>query len=232
MCRHDRVVRLVIAKRGDRVLMTCRHVNEQRDLYLDGDLSPSLTAEVHAHLLQCPACQQQFEMMRACGDLISRDESEPILDSGFASRVVASLPKRSAPPVLMTRRDVRQRFFRIFAGAGLPAAAAMLFLCVLIWPSTSEPEGIVLPAREEATPVTAVDEFVTPMKDVIRDTNNTIQSMTEAVGATVESTDIQLPADATTSQPSLLDAFLSPFKDAMTPPPAEDSKADEEIVRF
>lgn len=200
-------------------------------MYLDGELSPSLTAEVHAHLLQCPACQQQFEMMRACGDLISKDTAEPVLDSGFASRIVASLPKRSAQPVLMTRRDARQRFFRLFAGAGLPAAAAMLFLCVLIWPSNSAPEGIVLPASKEITPPSPVETLVGPMSDAISETGKTIQHMTDAVETTVKSANMNLPSDGATSQPSLIDVFLSPFKDAMTPIDA-DEKTEEEIVRF
>lgn len=222
--------------------MTCRHVNELRDAYLDGDLSPSLTAEVHAHLLQCPACQQQFEMMRACGDLIARDESEPVLDTGFASRVVASLPKKSAPaPDLMTRRDVRQRFFRIFAGAGLPAAAAMLFLSVLIWPTSQD--GIVLDETMKASDVTAPDVttpvagIVSPTIDTVRDTRETIRGVTDAFTKTVDNVPELQPMEESsapsTSQPSLLDAFLSPFKDALTPvPAASDKESDKEIVRF
>lgn len=204
-------------------------------MYLDGELSPSLTAEVHAHLLQCPACQQQFEMMRACGDLISADCSEPVLDAGFASRVVASLPKRSTQPVLMTRRDARQRFFRIFAGAGLPAAAALLFLSVLIWPTgTPEPDGVVLPGTVEAKQVTPVDELVSPAIQAISDTRDTLRGMTDVMAATVDGAELTpvTEDDSTTTQPSLLDAFLSPFKDALNPPASDNDDSDKEIVRF
>ncbi|MCB9855919.1 MAG: zf-HC2 domain-containing protein [Phycisphaerales bacterium] len=213
------------------MLLTCRHVNEQRDLYLDGELSPSLTAEVHAHLLQCPACQQQFEMMRACGDLIAKDAAEPVLDAGFASRVVASLPKRSATSVLVTRRDNRQRFMKIFAGAGLPAAAALLFLSVLIWPTPEKPSGIVL--DKTATNLTPVDELVSPAINVLGETRDTIRDVTKAVQKSVDNAELaSVPSnDGTTTQPSLLDAFLSPFKNALTPP-ADDTESDKEVVRF
>ena len=212
--------------------MTCRHVNDLRDSYLDGELSPSLTAEVHAHLLQCPACQQQFEMLRACGDLIAQDSAEPELDGGFASRVVAMLPRQTLAPVLMTRRDNRQRFMKIFAGAGLPAAAAMLFLSVLIWPTSPEPQGVVLPEAVEAT--LPVEELVGTPIDAWQDTKSTFVGVRNALVETFDRTNLPsgTPGDDATTQPSLLDAFLSPFKDALTPPTTEAGESDKEVVRF
>lgn len=61
------------------MVMTCRHVQQLRDSYLDGELSSSLMAEVHAHLLQCPECQRQVEMIRIAGHVIAGDRSEPAL---------------------------------------------------------------------------------------------------------------------------------------------------------
>ena len=138
---------------AETVLMTCRHVAQLRDTYLDGELSPALTAELHAHLLQCPACQEHFEMFRACAELITKDRPEAKLDSGFASRVVAALPRPgvSLPDLgLRTRRERRRRFWWRVAGAGLPAAAAVLFFTVLVWP-TAAPNGSEASARGAAT---------------------------------------------------------------------------------
>jgi len=45
--------------------LTCRNVRQLHDAWLDGELSANMNAEVHAHLLQCPECQQQVEMIRA-----------------------------------------------------------------------------------------------------------------------------------------------------------------------
>ena len=123
------------------MLMTCRNVRQFHDPYLDGELSPSLMAEVHAHLLQCPECQRQVEMIRASGTVIAQDRAEPVLDSGFASRVVAEL-KKAGPDgrsVTETRRARRRRRWRVGISASLPAAAAVLFFSVLVWPS-GEPE--------------------------------------------------------------------------------------------
>ncbi|HVP12710.1 MAG TPA: anti-sigma factor [Phycisphaerae bacterium] len=119
------------------MVMTCRHVQQLRDSYLDGELSSSLSAEVHAHLLQCPECQQKVEMIRVAGHVIATDCSEPPLRPDFAQRVVACLPSVGfgKPAGLMTRRVRRQYFWRRAFGASLPAAAAVLFFCVLVWPT-------------------------------------------------------------------------------------------------
>src|SRR6185436_13710965 len=101
------------------MLMTCRNVRQLHDAFVDGELSASLTAEVHAHLLQCPECQHEIEMLRAATDVITQDHSEPIMDSGFASRVIAQMPR---PVTVITdspddsiEHGRRQRIFRIFA---------------------------------------------------------------------------------------------------------------------
>jgi hypothetical protein len=215
-------------------------VNDLRDTYLDGDLSSSLTAEVHAHLLQCPACQEQMEMFRACEEVIQRDQDMPELDAGFASRVMANLPKPALTITPRTRQDVRRRSWRIFAGAGLPAAAAVLFLCVLIWPTTPEPNGIVLPAKLEApaTATTGINEIVDPALNTLIGTRDAIQNVTDTVGIGLKDAGKELANEAGVSpatQPvSLLDVLLSPFSDALTPIPMDASKNEDkpELVRF
>src|SRR5262249_11516679 len=72
--------------------MTCRNCLDLRDAFLDGELSETQVAEVHAHLLQCPECQQHIEMMRACGDVIRKDRRGPRLSMDFSDRLMASLP--------------------------------------------------------------------------------------------------------------------------------------------
>lgn len=222
--------------------VTCRHVNDLRDTYLDGELSSSLTAEVHAHLLQCPACQEQMEMFRACEEVIQRDQDMPELDAGFASRVIANLPKPAVTITPRTRQDVRRRSWRIFAGAGLPAAAAILFLCVLVWPTTPEPNGIVLPAKLEApaTATTGVNEIVNPALNTMLGARNAIQDVTDTVEIGLKDAGKELATDADASsatQPvSLLDVLFSPFSEALTPIPTEPDASENdgkpELVRF
>lgn len=53
----------------------CRHVIEQIETYLDGELAAEVRAEVHAHVEGCPPCAERTafqvrlrEMLRsACG---------------------------------------------------------------------------------------------------------------------------------------------------------------------
>jgi anti-sigma factor RsiW len=90
-------------------MMTCRHVQHLQDRFLDGDLPASMVAEVHAHLLQCPACQHQMEICRASTDVIAKDDAHFELDSGFAMRVVAALPKPSPSAALGGAQRFRRR---------------------------------------------------------------------------------------------------------------------------
>lgn len=221
--------------------VTCRHVNDLRDAYLDGDLSSHLTAEVHAHLLQCPACQQDMELLRACGEVIALDQDAPALDAGFASRVVANLPKPAVSITPVTRQDIRRRYWHVFAGAGLPAAAAIVFLCVLVWPAPRPPEGIVLPATHEAAArVTGVVEIVNPAIGTLQGTRDAIRDVTDTVviGMNEAGRELTAHGEPEVKPVSLLDVLLSPFSEALTPisgsqgTPAADDGTEAEVVRF
>lgn len=220
------------------MLMTCRHVRQLHDAYVDGELSPSLMAEVHAHLLQCPECQQQVEMLRACGTVINGDESEPVLDSGFASRVVASF--QQATPrigaVLETRRARRQRLWRGAISVSLPAAAAVLFFSILIWPSEQTPVGPRVVAGK-AVDASGVGDMVHPTLDAMADTKQAAESLNqllEIAGSEarqgVEEGLGKVPRPAA----SPLDLLLEPFSGLLEPRPPEATEGDDEpeIVRF
>lgn len=223
--------------------MTCRHVAQLRDTYLDGELSPGLTAELHAHLLQCPACQEHFEMFRACAELITKDRPEVKLDSGFASRVVAALPRPSVslPDLgLRTRRDRRRRFWWRVAGAGLPAAAAVLFFTVLIWP-TGAPNGsgrFVLGEAREATGLAGVKDVAAPALDAGAKLQDAAGSLSLLQQILVDEARRDVDAGERAVRPSrettLLDAFLQPFRDVLQPIEEEEAAASEpdDLVRF
>lgn len=218
--------------------MTCRHVAQVRDVYLDGELSPSLTAEVHAHLLQCPECQEQIEMFRACGEVIAKDRPEPMLDSGFASRVVAALPKTDSTTGsgLQTRRSLRQRFWRLAIGSSVPAAAAVLFFAVLIWPSGG-PFGEVKPAVYEK-PTDAVQGMVAPTLNAVTETQDAVKSLGKLQGILVDEVRHYVDEGEGTEndrpEATILDIFLQPFRDVLQPIEEQDveSPDDEKIIRF
>ena len=162
------------------MLVTCRHVRQLHDAYIDGELSPSLMAEMHAHLLQCPECQREVEMTRACETVIARDRSEPELDAGFASRVVASLPKSSAPrsAAFEAHRIRRRNWWRWGASVGVPAAAAVVFFAILVWPSAERDAGPRLVAGS-AVEATGVDGVVDRTLGVVTQTQETAASLNE-----------------------------------------------------
>jgi hypothetical protein len=218
------------------MVMTCRHVQQLRDSYLDGELSSSLMAEVHAHLLQCPECQQQVEMIRVAGHVIASDHAEPALGSDFAQRVLASLPTVGfgKPAGLMTRRVRRHYLWRRVISMGLPAAAAILFFCVLVWPSaerSSGPKRVAGKSVEVVFPRTFVDTTVDALKGTKQaadDFNRLIQiGMDDARSARRGLQQLKTPA------PSILNIMLEPFNgllDTDRRAPAQSEK--DGVVRF
>src|SRR5207249_4340420 len=111
------------------MLMTCRHCRDLRDAFLDGELSQSQVAEVHAHLLQCPECQQHIGMMRACGDVIRQDRRGPRLPVDFTDRLMMTLPAHRVP--LSFRQHRWMRVKRCVEIGGIPAIAASIALMVM-----------------------------------------------------------------------------------------------------
>jgi hypothetical protein len=218
------------------MLMTCRHVQQLRDSYLDRELSSSLMAEVHAHLLQCPECQQQMEMMRVAGHVIARDRSEPALSRDFAQRVVASLPTVGfgKPAGLMTRRVRRLHLWRKVAGAGLPAAAAVLFFCVLVWPTT---EKNTRPTLVKAKVVEAVgaSSFVEPTLDTLEGTRQAAHSVNRAlqIGVAEAQRNVRRGLEEfKTPASSFLDFLEAPFKGLLDTHRAPTDADQDGIVRF
>lgn len=228
------------------VVMTCRNVATLRDRHLDGELSPSLSAEMHAHLLQCPACQRQFEMFRTAGEVIARDRSEPKLRADFAAGVVARMSKapasRNSQPIrLHTRRDLRERFWRLAFSVSVPAAAAILFLGVLIWPISAPTKSRGLVAgyvSTRATDAAGVNDVATPAVDAVNETMRTARSLTQMRGILVDQArpgpgEAPAVSTETVAKPemTLLNALLFPFNEALEPETPETIE-DEGVVRF
>ncbi len=231
------------------MVMTCRHVAQLRDRHLDGELSASLSAEVHAHLLQCSTCRRQFEMYRACGEVIARDRSEPRLRPDFASRVVAQLgtmPKSKISPTvcalpLQTRRVLRERFWRLALSVSMPAAAAVLFLAVMIWP-TSVPTGLVAgESIRRATDMPGVNTMTEPTADAVAETVRAANSISQLPRMLVDQARESVPSpspatDAAAQKPeiTLLNALLFPFNEALSSVETTDTAPadDDGIVRF
>lgn len=113
-------------------MITCQHARQLFDSYLDGELSPSLQAELHAHQLSCSACQNELAMLEACGDVVALDHCEPRLSDSFTDRVL--LARRAQ----LARRPRRWGRALVLVGSPMAAAASILLTLMLVIPPASQ----------------------------------------------------------------------------------------------
>ncbi len=228
------------------VAVTCRNVRHLHDAYLDGELSASMAAEVQAHLLQCPECQRQMELLRACGEVIARDQGEPAPPADLTSRVMTDFV-RMAPislgPIL-TRRQRRERLVRRFAAGFLPAAAAMLAVSVLVLPpsgrravSPDAPRVVAGQAQYRPVEVLGVRDAVVPTLHSLARGGQAADELRGVYEIAVGQVAAPASAQATPRPPApfsgaFLMELLHPFTNMMTPPPATTGPDAPDVVRF
>jgi hypothetical protein len=125
-------------------MITCQHARHLFDRYLDGELSPSLQTELHAHQLSCGDCQSELALLESCGDVIAYDKCEPTLSASFTDRVLLA---RRAQIKVAPRRNWGRLFISI---ASPVAAAACIAMAVgLIAPTGSEPRLSLIAGRTD-----------------------------------------------------------------------------------
>lgn len=130
-------------------MITCQHARQLFDRYLDGELSPSLQAELHAHQLSCSACQTELAILEACGDVIMLDRRrEPRLSDSFTDRVLMA---RRAQLVKQPRRRNWGRTL-VLVGSPLAAAASIALVLTLMWPTASQRTGGRIAGTAETLP--------------------------------------------------------------------------------
>lgn len=107
-------------------MITCQHAKHLFDRYCDGELSPSLQTELHAHQLSCSGCQGELALLESCGDVIAYDRCEPTLSASFTDRVLLAHRAQSKPAP-------RRNWARLVISIASPvAAAACIGLAVLL----------------------------------------------------------------------------------------------------
>lgn len=224
-------------------MMTCRNVQHVLHQFLDGDLSPGLMAEVHAHLLQCPACQREVEITRAGGEVIAKDRSEPSLQPGFASRVVATMmqqePARFSPAARSSSKP-RRHWKRYAAAGGLPAMAAAVLLFIALWPSERPEDRPKLVAGVSVVDATGVKDLMDPTmdamsgaRDAVRSLNQVLRLSADEAGQTMRDSlgALGRPDDAQTP-PTILEIFFQPFDLMLEPAIGNTTDEDSDLVRF
>jgi len=128
-------------------MITCQHVRQLFDRYLDGELSPSLQAELHAHQLTCSMCQTELAMLEACGDVVALDRCEPKLSASFTNRVLLARRGQLAGQ----RRHGRGRV-ALVVGGPIAAAAGILLALMLTMPSEPAKTGTLVHGETVAAP--------------------------------------------------------------------------------
>ena len=224
-------------------MLTCRQVQNLHHQFIDGELSASMVAEVHAHLLQCPACQREVEIMRAAADVVSKDHTEPGLDSGFASRVVGvmaqSRPTRPLP--VSQRRGPGLHWKRFAMVGGLPAAAAAVFLAVLIWPSAEQPARDTKVAGVSVVDAVGVKDFADPTLEAVSGAREAAQSLNQLLQISADQARLSVQdglkqmdaAEPLGEPPSMLELFFQPFDEILQPKqPATSKDGEKKIIRF
>jgi hypothetical protein len=233
--------------------VTCRQVRHLHDAFIDGELSASMTAEVQAHLLQCPECQTQVEWVRTCGQVIAADRGEPRVPADFADRVLNALPAQPSLRftdgfTIMTRRERRMRLLRRFAGGFVPAAAAVFAVCVAIWPPPENRQDLrgprLVAGEAQYAPVDAFGfrEVIDPTISTLSDTSRVAGRLQDLYQIGMEDARARwgaLPPEDAPLMPTPSGAFLMellhPFTDILQPvAPPQATRADESdnIVRF
>jgi hypothetical protein len=137
-------------------MITCQHARQLFDRYLDDELSSSLQAELHAHVINCASCQNHLALIEACGDVIRLDRREPALSGSFADRVLATRRQQGAPRPAAARRWRRAGWWI----GGPVAAAASIALILTVGVPTFD--GRPMPAKPTvvgAQAISAPKEF-------------------------------------------------------------------------
>lgn len=135
-------------------MITCQHARQLFDRHLDDELSPSLQAELHAHVIQCTPCQNQLALFEACGDVIRLDAREPRVSGSFADRVMAGrrqqLATAAAKRPIAGRRMVWRIGVPVSAAAGIVLALA---LGTLMYSQSRSAHRTVVGGQTVAAPV-------------------------------------------------------------------------------
>lgn len=146
-------------------MITCREAHHLFDAFVDGELSPAMRAEMHAHRLKCRDCSHELAILEACADVIRTDRREPVASADFTDRLLARLAPREAVPAYRWRR------IAAFVGAPMAAAAVLVFAFAALFEQTAP-----TPVVSGPPPVAA---WSGRMPDSILKDNPKVQSMME-----------------------------------------------------
>ncbi len=154
-------------------IMDCQQARNLFDVYLDGDLSPSLVTEMHAHRLTCPSCREELAVIEVAGHVIASGTDDQDAPADFTDRLLACLEPSAIRP-----HPLRLWTFRI--GGGI-AAAACLTLAIM---QLAKPASIVA-GRIDVDPA-VVTNGVEDSEQAALDTGPSMADAAETLGQSLE----------------------------------------------
>ncbi len=148
-------------------MIRCEQAEQLFDTYLDGTLSPSWTAELHAHQLDCSDCRRELAILKACGDVVATDRSEPRPSADFTDLVMGALAERREVVIPWPRRVAK-----VAAGLGTAAAAAMVAFMIMVPRDIERRETAVAGQQVSIEEVLDLDRMIHPMGAALEQTRN------------------------------------------------------------
>ncbi len=223
----------------DVTAMRCEEAQQLFDAYLDGELSPSLTAELDAHRLQCAECRRALAILEVTGHVLGSDHEPVMLEADFTDRLLACVER----PRLGRWQQVRRL---AFLGGSLAAAAVigMAFLGVFDRGKQSKVAGEKVervlqapasPAVQQDSPSAedlkaaeqAIDEWIEKMRTSLEVKRQSGESLQKALDLTIlQVLDIleELNDPSSLHLPGADEA--APFL-PIKPPPVDDEDVDD-----
>lgn len=136
--------------------MNCRQVDEYIFSYCDGELAPSLTSELEAHIANCSDCQANLELTRMENEVLHSEMKIPTLSDGFSAGVMASICKNGLGGPAETAAAKTNRPWYTRTPLWLAAtAAAFVLLLYTVSPGIFSPNKDI--AQHKSTTVKVAD---------------------------------------------------------------------------
>jgi anti-sigma factor RsiW len=113
--------------------MRCKDTSAQLQEYLDGQLSPSRTRAVAAHLAACAACRARLASLRRVDEALA---TRPLLEepADFTARVMAQVQAATARPAPAPLPAFRLRWEDAVASLAFAGGMAALLLAFSLLP--------------------------------------------------------------------------------------------------
>ncbi len=152
--------------------MSCTHINEKLDDYMDGALGDAEIASLDEHIESCDSCRQTVESEQRLRELL-KDYPVPAPDPAYFAR---ALGKASHVSTLVNTKSQRNRWIMTGFGGAIAAGLVARIICgmLLQTPDLSDPAasipGVTMVLEEPRT-VNLVFSSATVLNDAVLTVN-------------------------------------------------------------